>query len=797
MNIIDQWVLLVCLAVSGVFFVHIRKRLARAERATSLDRDRSEALRSFSAELGQVSSRDEVALAMAEHGAKAVGARLANVALLDSYTDSGLAGISSNHANGSVSASFVLPSDIGEALSTKWARLPLDVPTPLGEAIATRTANFYPSEVELDRRYPHLRIDRIDAGLCCLASIPITDSKGQVVGAAGFAWSVPQDFGPVQRTDITIAAQMCSQALERARAFDLEKENSERARGLALAISGLVSAQIQNDVFSAFRRSLPWLLAHDGMLGVGVQEGVLRVLVPFDVGSNSPDINEEFPGEREDRYSVVVDANRLKTDSETFAVGTGSVLLNPLLIHVASSGEPVFHDGIATDPNMTALQEDGRGGFSSSVALLPLDAGAGFKGVMVLLFANSQQFSDKQRLDLTSFAALSSSALERARRAELEHEIAVTLQASLLPSVPLQIGRVQLAGRYLPGSRYAVVGGDWYDAIRLHDQRILFVVGDVVGHGIQSAAAMGKLSSATRALALVSPEPAELLTHLDAVAAPDEAMRFASMALVLVDLHAGLLTISLAGHPAPLLRHSTGEVFELDAARSVSLGGLPVKRTQQRLYFTGTVELVLYTDGLTERRDQHPSERIDTMVEALGVGAASSHLLSDYLLSQMAADGQSDDIALLCAQMTNGPPDFQRSIPSRANSLAPFRKDFREWTELVVMTQLEREDLILAVGEAATNAIEHGNGGNPTKTVTVMASMRNDQVAITVVDEGGWRPPQSSHGLRGRGLELMRAIVDTVSIETTGAGTAVFLQKTLQQPCRASEDLEPTMTRAP
>ena len=787
MSIIDQWVLLVCLAVSGLFFLHTRKRLAVAVLATSLARERSEALRSFSAELGRVSSRDEVALAMAEHGAKAVGARLANVALLDTFTDSGPAGNSPSHANRSASASFVLPADIGEALSTKWASLPLDVPTPLGDAIATRSANFYSSEVELDRRYPHLRMDRIDAGLCCLASIPITDSKGQVVGAAGFAWSVPQDFGPVQRTDITMAAQMCSQALERAQAFDLEKENSERARGLALAISGLVSAQIQNDVFSAFRGSLPWLLAQDGMLGIAVQDGALRVLVPFTNGSNSLDDNEDFSEEREDLKSVMVDANRLETDShETFAVGIGAVLLNPLLIHVASSGEPVFHDGIATDPNMTALQEDRHGGFSSSVALLPLDAGAGFKGVMVLLFANSQQFSNKQRLDLTSFAALSSSALERARRAELEHEIAVTLQASLLPSVPLQIGRVQLAGRYLPGSRYAVVGGDWYDAIRLRDQRILFVVGDVVGHGIQSAAAMGKLSSATRALALVSPEPSELLTHLDAVAAPDEAMRFASMALVLVDLHAGLLTISLAGHPAPLLRHSTGEVLELDAARSVSLGGLAVTRTQQTLYFTGTVDLVLYTDGLTERRDQHPSERIDAMVGALGAGAASSHLLSDYLLSQMAADGQSDDIALLCAQVTSGPPDFRRSIPSRANSLAPLRSDFREWTELVVMTQLEREDLILAVGEAATNAIEHGNGGNPSKSVTVTASMRNDQVAVAVIDEGGWRPPQPSHGLRGRGLELMRAIVDTVSIETTGAGTVVLLQKTLQQPCRAS-----------
>jgi anti-sigma regulatory factor (Ser/Thr protein kinase) len=720
---------------------------------------------------------------MAEHGSKAVGAQLANLALLDRFFDSGSPRNFTETTFGSVSASSVLSGADQGIQAIEWTNLPGDLASPLTDAINSASATFVATTAELNQKYPHLQRLHSDAGLHCLASVPLTDSHGEVIGAAGFGWSDEQNFGSIQTTDIAIAAQICSHALERARTFEREQENSERARGLALAISGLVAAQIQTDVFAAFRDSLPWLVAADGLLGVAVdREGALAVLVPFHDGSvpghKSDSQSSEHAGN--ERSVIAPDASQQALDAEGMSAGGDQpLLLNPILIQVAQTGEPIFHDGLSNDPNISEIQGSERRGFCSSIALLPLDAGAGFKGVMVLLFTNSQQFSDKQRLDLISFAALSSSALERARRAELEHEIAVTLQASLLPSVPLQMGRVQLAGRYLPGSSYAVVGGDWYDVIRLADHRILFVVGDVVGHGILSAAAMGKLSSATRALALVSAEPAELLGYLDVIAAGDDAMRFASIALVLADLQTGVLTISLAGHPAPLLRWPDGEVLELDGARSVSLGGLPVTRTQQSVRFQGTIDLVLYTDGLTERRDQHPSERIETLVGALGEGPTTASLLSDFLVSRMAAGEQRDDVAVLCTQMRGGPPNFARSIPSSPNALALLRKDLRDWINLVGMTEMECEDLILAMGEAATNAVEHGNRSNASHNVLVTANLRNDQVDLVITDEGQWVLPQSSNGLRGRGLDLMKVLVDSVAIETSREGTVLTLMKTL------------------
>jgi serine phosphatase RsbU (regulator of sigma subunit)/anti-sigma regulatory factor (Ser/Thr protein kinase) len=422
----------------------------------------------------------------------------------------------------------------------------------------------------------------------------------------------------------------------------------------------------------------------------------------------------------------------------------------------------------------------------SSLAVLPLSIGTGVSGVVVLLFSDKQQFSDTQRIQLLSFAALCSNALERARRAELEHEIAITLQSSLLPSVPKQIGHVQLAGRYLPGSRYAVVGGDWYDVIRLRDERILFVVGDVVGHGMRSAAAMGKLSTATRALALVTPEPVDMLTNLDAIAVGDEAMRFASMALVLVDLRTGVLKISLAGHPAPLLRWPSGEVLELDRARSVSVGGMPVKRRQQELHFQGTISLVLYTDGLTERRDQHATERLKLLISAFSSGIQSPTVLSDHILAKMADDEQRDDVALLCVRMTSGPPDFQQTIPSTLNSLSPLRSDFREWTQQAGLTDSDGEDALLAVGEAATNAIEHGNKSIPSLHVVVHAEIRNDQLRVAVSDQGQWSTPSSpTNGTRGRGLNLIRALSDTVSVDTTPGGTVLTFVTSLHESPRA------------
>jgi anti-sigma regulatory factor (Ser/Thr protein kinase) len=317
-----------------------------------------------------------------------------------------------------------------------------------------------------------------------------------------------------------------------------------------------------------------------------------------------------------------------------------------------------------------------------------------------------------------------------------------------------------------------------------------------VGHGIQSAAAMGKLASATRALALVSTEPAQLLAKLDVIATADEAMRFASMALVLADLQAGVLTISLAGHPAPLVRSSSSEVLELNRARSTSLGGLPVQRTQESLNFEGTIDLVLYTDGLTERRDQHPSETIDNMREALRIGPSPANSLSDFLLSRMKAGEQGDDVALLCAKIIKGPKDFEQVFASTLRCLAPLRKKLREWTEIVGMSELEREDVILAVGEAATNAIEHGNRSDPSRHVTVAVTLQNDQLKVVVADEGQWTPPEIGNGLRGRGLGLMKASMDAVLVEPTPAGTVLTLLKRLQDPGTIA-DLGRTNTKVP
>ena len=187
-----------------------------------------------------------------------------------------------------------------------------------------------------------------------------------------------------------------------------------------------------------------------------------------------------------------------------------------------------------------------------------------------------------------------------------QYEVLELLQRSLLPTSVPPVAGLDIAVRYESASHASGLGGDWYDVIDLGDDRFLLVVGDVVGHGIESAAAMGKLATATRALAQMEQAPGALLQQLDQLAATDPTTQFASMAIVLVDQRAGELRYSLAGHPPPLLRRADGSIVILDGARSVALGGISVQRPEHTVGFDGAVTVLLYTDGINEAQQLRP-----------------------------------------------------------------------------------------------------------------------------------------------------------------------------------------------
>ena len=206
------------------------------------------------------------------------------------------------------------------------------------------------------------------------------------------------------------------------------------------------------------------------------------------------------------------------------------------------------------------------------------------------------------------------------RAAAADHEVAETLQRSLLPESLPAIDGVELEARYLPASRGAAIGGDWYDAIELDDGRVAVVVGDVVGHGLRAATVMGQLRNAFRAYALVETSPAQTLVRLNRLLAKDGRDLMATALCLAIDRDTGEVSFSSAGHPPPLVISNGGEVRYLEEGGSVPLGTAdPVAFRDATARLESGATLVLYTDGLVERRDTSLDDRLAQLATVASV----------------------------------------------------------------------------------------------------------------------------------------------------------------------------------
>jgi serine phosphatase RsbU (regulator of sigma subunit)/anti-sigma regulatory factor (Ser/Thr protein kinase) len=371
-----------------------------------------------------------------------------------------------------------------------------------------------------------------------------------------------------------------------------------------------------------------------------------------------------------------------------------------------------------------------------------------------------------------------SQALATAREYEQTRAVALTLQHAILGPTRLPHG---FAVRYTPAVEPFEVGGDWYDVITLDDDHIGIVVGDSVGRGLPAAAVMGQLRSAAQALLLRTPEPAKALADLDNFARRLPAASCTTVFCAVIDLSTSTVRYSSAGHPPPVLVDRTGaQIF--DRAQSVPLAATESvwARPEAEVRLLPGATLLLYTDGLIERR----GESLD-----VGIGRASEalnryrHSHPDYVADQLMTDmappsGFDDDVAVLLYR--HPPSSLTVRSPARPTSLAPIRERLRRWLPAAAINAETAEDVVLAVGEAAANAAEHARK-NATHQVelTVTARLTKAGLALTVSDDGHWQEPSASEANRGHGIALMHALVDAVKITSTGQGTTVDMLKDL------------------
>lgn len=370
-------------------------------------------------------------------------------------------------------------------------------------------------------------------------------------------------------------------------------------------------------------------------------------------------------------------------------------------------------------------------------------------------------------------------AMEQALRRgyEEEHRVAETLQRSLLPEQLPQIQGVDLAARYLPAGSGPAVGGDWYDALELDDGRVALVVGDVVGHGLRAAAAMGQLRNAFRAYAVMEAGTAETVARIDRLVRRGGEQSMATMLYVVLDRDTGEIRYTSAGHPPPLVLAPAGPRY-LEGGRSVPIGAgdTGLYREARDVLPPGST-LLLYTDGLVERRDTPLDQRFAELCAVAVSAGPDLATLCDQVVAHLVGDTPADDVAVLAVRPRPvGSESFAMALPADPEALSGLRRSLGRFLRAAGASEQERYEITLAVAEAACNAIEHAYGPSDA-TVDVEAELDGRDLTVGVRDRGSWREPRGEH--RGRGITIIGALMHAFEVERGEAGTLVRMSRRL------------------
>ena len=371
-----------------------------------------------------------------------------------------------------------------------------------------------------------------------------------------------------------------------------------------------------------------------------------------------------------------------------------------------------------------------------------------------------------------------------------EGEFVDKVQTSLLPpSLPL-LPDLWLSGSYHRASSVRAAGGDWYDAVPLGEGRLALVVGDAVGHGVPAAGAMSRLRGAMRSSALLDPSPVAVIRALDAFAGQMEGVEGASVFYAVLDASTGRLTYAAAGHPAPLVVGTDGSPRFLPVVPRPPLGSVPdvVTHAAEHQLEQGDT-LILFSDGAVVGHGA-PDEGMARLAEVAAdvlSGAeveieASAELAAAVAEGVRSPAGWSDDVAVLVAHrrgVTLEPVVLDLlAVPS---SLPAVRRRLGGWLTSLGMGEQDRVGVMVAVGEACANSVEHAYRGQEPGRMYLRAWVDVDGVlTVSVRDEGTWRPPDRDPGDRGRGLLIMRQMVDRVVLEEEH-GTTVTLSMRLRR----------------
>jgi serine phosphatase RsbU (regulator of sigma subunit)/anti-sigma regulatory factor (Ser/Thr protein kinase) len=417
---------------------------------------------------------------------------------------------------------------------------------------------------------------------------------------------------------------------------------------------------------------------------------------------------------------------------------------------------------------------------TQSMAALSLGTRSDRLGGLLIAFDEPQEFDDGTRDFLGSVAAQVSQALRREKVHELQRSNPEQLQRSLMPSSLPEPQGLSVSAHYQPASLNADVGGDWYDLFELADGSVALAVGDVMGKGEDAAILMGEVRAALRAYALIDTTPSVVLSLLDGfVSAHTEHDQFVTVVFGAVSADRRTLTLSVAGHPPPLLVRPDGTPHGLEAGLGPALGFGAGPWLDATVTLSARDTVLLYSNGLVDTRRDDPLSGMAELSRAIDELPRRRRSPRDVCARarEMVGAASTDDVTMLAVGITpEGTRRARATLPSdtKAPGLA------RRFLDETLAAWAVNEDVVmtaqLCVSELVTNAVIH-TGTRPEMTV----ELDDECLTVLVLDhggEGGVAVTEEVDPIRvsGRGLTLVDAVASAWGVQQTPDQTTVWFE---------------------
>jgi GAF domain-containing protein/anti-sigma regulatory factor (Ser/Thr protein kinase) len=586
--------------------------------------------------------------------------------------------------------------------------------------------------------------------ICSLLGVPLI-VEGKLLGVLHVGSLTPRTFSDDDTTVLQVVGDRVALAIDRTRLFEAEREARQSAEEAVERLSKLQAVT---------ESALAYLDLDD----------LLRVLLDRTVDLLGTDTSAILLVNDDGDSLYARAAKGLEEEVErgfTLPIGAG------FAGRVANERRPVIlpevKPGLVVNPLMF---EKG----VKSLLGVPMIVERRLIGVLHVGTLTPRDFGPGDVDLLQAVADRAALAIEHDRLFE-QHRVAQMLQRSLLPLQLPQPNGLSLSARYLPAAAKQLVGGDWYDVIEMPDGRVGVAIGDVVGHGVEAATLMGALRSALQAFAVQGLSPAQIAPLMARFATTTANSRMATYVYGVFDVERTSFTFVNGSHPAPLLVRpdGTGELLTSGLLPPLGVSLVPAAQERTVALDPGTT-VVLYTDGLVERRGERLKVRQQELFEAAIAAPAEPELLCEAVIEGMLDGGSpTDDVAVLSIQRSPTADErLHLRVAARPEELAAIRRLLRGWLADAGADRRAIEAVLLASGEACTNAIEHAYG--PGEQTFELEGMRDgDAIELVIRDQGRWRAPRGQN--RGRGLGLMETFMDEVQVTPTDTGTAVRMRR--------------------